>query len=60
VHVLAHRADFGHRRDDAVAEVVGMRAGEAHAAQTVHRAHRAQQVGEVVLAVVVAIDRLPK
>ncbi len=41
-------------------EVGGIRAGEAHRRMPSHGADRAEQVGEVVLAVVVAVDRLPE
>jgi hypothetical protein len=58
VHVLAHLRDLGDRRDHPVAEVVRVRAREADAAHAVDAADRPQQVGEVVRAVVVGVDRL--
>ena len=60
VYVLAHGPDLRHGRDDAVREVVGVWAGEPHAANPVHGAGRAEQVREVVLAVVIRVDRLAK
>ena len=58
--MLAHLRDFGHRRDDAIAEIVGVRARVPHATNAVHRGDGAQQVGKVVRAVIVRIDRLPQ
>ncbi len=56
--MLADGGRLRHRGDHAVGEVVGVRAGVAHAADAVDRADRAQQVGEVVGAVVVRVDGL--
>ena len=58
MHVLAHRVGLGHRRDDAIAEVVRVRTREAQATHAVDAADRAQQIGEIVLAVVVRVHRL--
>ena len=60
VHVLADGRHLGHRLNDAVAEVVGVRARVAHAADARHRPHSAEKVGEVVRAVGVGVDRLPE
>ena len=60
VHVLADRGRLGHGAEHAVAEVGGVGRGEAQPRQARHVADRAQQVGEVVLAVPVAVDRLAK
>ena len=54
-HTASH---LRHRGDHAVAEVVRMRAREAQAPNAGHGADGAEQVGEIVLAVVVRIDRL--
>ncbi len=58
--VLAHGGRVGHRRHHPVAEVVRVWARESHAANTRDRSDRPQQVREVVLAVVIRVDRLPK
>jgi len=58
--VLAHDRRLGQRGEHAVGEVSGVRRGEPQPAQPRHRADRAQQVGEVVPAVRVAVDRLTK
>ncbi len=58
--MFAHLGHFGHRGDHALAEVVGVRTGVTHATNAVHRGHSAQQVGEIVRAVVVRIDGLPQ
>jgi hypothetical protein len=58
VDVLAHLRRLGHGGDDALGEVVRVRAGEPHAPDPLHRPDRAQEVGEVVRAIGVAVDRL--
>ena len=58
--VLAESLDLRHRTDDALTEIVGMRAGEAQASDAWHASHRAQQIGKVVFAVVVRIHGLPE
>ena len=60
VHVLAHRRRFGHGLHDAIREIGRIRAGEPHPAHPVHRPDGPEQVGEVVLAVVIRVDRLPQ
>src|SRR2546426_894144 len=60
VHVLARRSGLSHRGEHPLAEVRGIGRGEAQAADPGHAAGRAQQVREVVLAVVIAVDRLAK
>jgi hypothetical protein len=60
MHVLAHIGRAGHGLDDAGCKVGGIGAGEPHAPDAVHRADGAQQVGEIVLAIVVTVDRLPE
>ncbi len=58
--MLAHGRHLRHGRDHALREVVGVRAREPQPADARDRAHRPQQVGEVVLAVVIRVDRLAK
>src|SRR5688572_7442193 len=58
MNVLAHRLGVSHRSYHAVAEIIGVRTGEAKSPQPIHLSHRTQQVGEVVPAVVVRIHRL--
>ena len=58
VHVLADGGHFGERRDDALAEVIRVRAGEPHTPNARHGADASQQVGEVVPPVVVRVHRL--
>lgn len=56
-------ADVGHRGHDlqqAVAHVLGVRRGEAHAQRRRNRRHEAHQFGEVHLAGLVRIDVLPQ
>ncbi len=75
VHTFEHRrgtrlrrqvdgtADIGHRGHDlqqAVAHVLGVRRGEAHAQQGRDRRHEAHQFGKVHLAGLVRIDVLPQ
>src|SRR5256712_7503119 len=60
VHVLAYRRRLRHGGEHALAEVRGIGRREPQAADPGHAAHGAQQVPEVVLAVVVAVDRLAK
>ncbi len=56
--MLAHRVDLGHRRDDPRREVGRVRTGEAEPPDAIHRPHAPKQVGEVVRAVVIAVDGL--
>src|SRR5215207_5285183 len=58
VHVLAHSRYFGQCGDHPVAEIVGMRAGEAHPPDAWHTAHPPQEVGEVVPPIVVRVHGL--
>ncbi len=53
VHMLADRGGGLHGGDDSRREVGGIRAGESHPADPVHRADRSQQIREIVLAVVI-------
>ena len=46
VEVLAHRRGLGHRLDHVGAEVLRVRAGEAHPLDAVDRTDRPQEVGE--------------
>ncbi len=48
----------GHCLDDTGRELGGIRAGEAHPPDPIHAAHGAKQIGEIVPAVMVAVDRL--
>src|SRR6185503_21323022 len=56
--VLAERFDLSHCANDAIAEVVRMRAGEAESAYSGYTADSAQQISEVVSAVEVGVHRL--
>ena len=58
VYVLADGGAGGHRLQHARREVGGIWTGEPDPADTGHRIHGPQQVGEVVLAVVIRVDRL--
>ncbi len=60
MHVLAHRRRLGHCREHGWREVGRIRRRETHAPDPDHAAHRAEQVGEIVLAVVIAVDGLAK
>ena len=60
MHVFAHRRHLGQRAHDPIAEIIGVRTREAHAADARNRAHGAQEIGEIVLAVVVGVHRLPE
>src|SRR5437868_3368770 len=60
MHVLAESLRLGHRGDHALAEVVRMWTGETEPFDATHRSHRPHQVGEVVPAIEVGIDGLPK
>ena len=58
--MLAHRGRLRHGRHRALGEVRGIGRREPHAPHACDTPHRAQQVGKVVRAVVVAVDRLAK
>src|SRR4030095_10427753 len=58
MYVLTYRIDFGHRGDDSIAEVVGVRTGEPNAAHAVDGTKRAQPLREIILSVVICIHRL--
>src|SRR5678816_4527720 len=58
MHMLAHCVDFSHRFDDAIGEVIGIRAREANATYAIHSSHGAKQIGKVELTVVIRIDGL--
>src|SRR3954463_4097967 len=58
MYVLAECLGLGHCADDTLTEVIGMRAGEPKAADSSHRTDSAQQIGEIVGAVVIRIHRL--
>src|SRR6266581_1364995 len=58
--VFAASFRLPHRSDDALAEVIGVRASEAQALDAAHASNGTQQIGEIVLAVEVRIDRLPQ
>src|SRR2546423_9482452 len=60
MHVLAESLRLRHRGDHALTEVVGMRTGETEPFYATHRSNRPQQIGEVVPAIEVGIDGLPK
>src|SRR5436305_7647501 len=60
MHMLAESLRLRHRGDYALAEVVWMRTGEAEPFDATYRSHRPHQVGEVVPAIEVGIDRLAK
>src|SRR5262245_21714929 len=58
--MLAHRRRGGHGLYHPIREVGRIGAGEAHPSHAVHRADGPQQIGVVVLPVVVRVDRLPE
>ena len=60
MNVLAHGWYLGHRGQHSSREIGGIGRCEAHAANLRHRADGAEQVGKVVVAIVIAVDRLPK
>src|SRR3989441_59611 len=60
MHVLADGGRFGHRRKYARREIGRIGRRKAQAANACHCADCAQQVGKVVVAIVITVDRLPK
>ena len=58
MYMFAHLSDVGHRGNNTVTEVVGMRACVAHATHPVNGRDGAQQIGKIVRAVGVRVHRL--
>src|SRR5207253_1807147 len=60
VHMLAYHFRLCQSADDAPAEIVRVRARESQSLQARYSTDRAQEIGEIVLAVEIRVHRLPE